>query len=168
MLTIITTFHILAALAIVALVLLQQGKGADAGAAFGAGGSGTVFGARGAASFLTRATAVLALVFFLTSLGLAAWWSAPRSRSNPTGRRGSRPTCRAPPRTFRRDLRPATEPLPAGAAPSDIPGADVPPGPSTSNQAAPGAYGGSGSAAPGHPVPGLNHGERRCSFPTRA
>ena len=71
MLTIITTFHILAALAIIALVLLQQGKGADAGAAFGAGGSGTVFGARGAASFLTRTTAALAVVFFLTSLGLA-------------------------------------------------------------------------------------------------
>ena len=75
MLTILTTLHLLAAVAIVALVLLQQGKGADAGAAFGAGGSGTVFGARGAASFLTRSTAVLALVFFLTSLGLA-WFAS--------------------------------------------------------------------------------------------
>ena len=75
MLTIITTLHVLAALAIIALVLLQQGKGADAGAAFGAGGSGTVFGSRGAASFLTRTTAALALVFFLTSLGLA-WISS--------------------------------------------------------------------------------------------
>ena len=75
MLTILTTLHILAALAIIALVLLQQGKGADAGAAFGAGGSGTVFGARGAASFLTRGTAVLALVFFLTSLALA-WFAS--------------------------------------------------------------------------------------------
>ena len=75
MLTIRTTIHLLAAVAIVALVLLQQGKGADAGAAFGAGGSGTVFGARGAASFLTRSTAVLALVFFLTSLGLA-WFAS--------------------------------------------------------------------------------------------
>ena len=75
MLTIITTFHVLAALAIIALVLLQQGKGADAGAAFGAGGAGTVFGARGASSFLTRVTAGLAVVFFLTSLGLA-WLSS--------------------------------------------------------------------------------------------
>ena len=75
MLTILTTLHLLAAVAIVALVLLQQGKGADAGAAFGAGGSGAVFGARGAASFLTRGTAVLALVFFLTSLGLA-WFAS--------------------------------------------------------------------------------------------
>ena len=75
MLTIITTFHMLAALAIIALVLLQQGKGADAGAAFGGGGAGTVFGARGASSFLTRITAGLAVVFFLTSLGLA-WLSS--------------------------------------------------------------------------------------------
>lgn len=75
MLTIITTFHVLAAVAIIALVLLQQGKGADAGAAFGAGGAGTVFGVRGAASFLTRVTAGLAVVFFLTSLGLA-WLSS--------------------------------------------------------------------------------------------
>ena len=75
MLTIITTFHVLAALAIIALVLLQQGKGADAGAAFGAGGAGTVFGARGASSFLTRVTAGLAVLFFLTSLGLA-WMSS--------------------------------------------------------------------------------------------
>ena len=75
MLIIITMLHVLAALAIIALVLLQQGKGADAGAAFGAGGAGTVFGSRGAASFLTRTTAVLAVVFFLTSLGLA-WLSS--------------------------------------------------------------------------------------------
>ena len=75
MLTIITTFHILAAVAIIALVLLQQGKGADAGAAFGGGGASTVFGARGASSFLTRVTAGLAVVFFLTSLGLA-WLSS--------------------------------------------------------------------------------------------
>ena len=75
MLTVITTLHILAAVAIVAVVLLQQGRGADAGTGFGAGGAGTVFGARGAASFLTRITAALAVVFFLTSLGLA-WMSS--------------------------------------------------------------------------------------------
>ena len=53
------------------LVLLQRGKGADAGAGFGAGASGTVFGARGSASFLSRTTAVLATLFFLSSLGLS-------------------------------------------------------------------------------------------------
>jgi len=65
------TAHTLIALAIIALVLLQRGKGADAGAAFGAGASGTVFGSRGSASFFSRMTAVLATVFFLSSLGLA-------------------------------------------------------------------------------------------------
>ena len=64
-------FHVLFALGIVGLVMMQQGRGADAGAAFGGGASGTVFGAQGAASFLTRATAVLALLFFGSSLLLA-------------------------------------------------------------------------------------------------
>ena len=59
------------ALLIVVLVLLQKGKGADAGAGFGAGASGTVFGSRGSASFFSRATAVLATMFFATSLTLA-------------------------------------------------------------------------------------------------
>ena len=57
-------FHVLIAAAIVGLVLLQRGKGADAGAGFGAGASGTVFGARGSASFLSRMTATLAALFF--------------------------------------------------------------------------------------------------------
>lgn len=63
--------HTLIALLIIVLVLLQRGKGADAGAAFGAGASGTVFGARGSSSFFSRATAVCATLFFITSLGLA-------------------------------------------------------------------------------------------------
>jgi len=63
--------HTLIALGIIALVLLQRGKGADAGAGFGAGASGTVFGARGAGSFFSRATAVLATAFFASSLTLA-------------------------------------------------------------------------------------------------
>lgn len=63
--------HTLIALGIIALVLLQRGKGADAGAGFGAGASGTVFGARGSGSFFSRATAVLATAFFISSLALA-------------------------------------------------------------------------------------------------
>jgi len=63
--------HTLIALLIIVLVLLQRGKGADAGAAFGAGASGTVFGARGSGSFFSRATAVCATAFFVTSLTLA-------------------------------------------------------------------------------------------------
>ncbi|WP_127476794.1 preprotein translocase subunit SecG [Sulfurivermis fontis] len=69
--TLIVIVHVLASLGVIGLVLLQQGKGADAGAAFGSGASATVFGARGSGSFLTRATAILATVFFLTSLSLA-------------------------------------------------------------------------------------------------
>jgi preprotein translocase subunit SecG len=63
--------HTLIALLIIVLVLLQRGKGADAGAAFGAGASGTVFGARGSSSFFSRATAVCATLFFVSSLALA-------------------------------------------------------------------------------------------------
>src|SRR5512137_2489157 len=73
--TLAVVFHVLLAFAIVGLVLLQRGKGADAGAGFGAGASGTVFGARGSASFLSRTTAVLATLFFLTSLGLSYLFS---------------------------------------------------------------------------------------------
>jgi preprotein translocase subunit SecG len=63
--------HFFCAAAIVSLVLLQRGKGADAGAGFGAGASGTVFGARGASTALSRATAILAGIFMITSLSLA-------------------------------------------------------------------------------------------------
>ena len=64
--------HLVMAVALVVLVLLQQGKGAQAGAAFGGGGSSqTLFGARGSANFLTRTTAVIATVFFVTTLALA-------------------------------------------------------------------------------------------------
>jgi len=79
--TLAVVFHVLLAAGIVGLVLLQRGKGADAGAGFGAGASGTVFGARGSASFLSRTTAVLATLFFLSSLGLAYLFS---QRSEPT------------------------------------------------------------------------------------
>lgn len=68
--TVVIVMHLLAALGLVALVLLQQGKGAEAGASFGAGASGTVFGSQGSATFLSRFTAVLAATFFVTSLGL--------------------------------------------------------------------------------------------------
>lgn len=69
--TFVVVIHLLMALGLVVLVLLQQGKGADAGASFGAGASATVFGSQGSATFLSRFTAILAAVFFITSLGLA-------------------------------------------------------------------------------------------------
>ena len=68
---VVVALHVLIALAIIGLVLLQHGKGADMGSGFGSGSSGSLFGATGSANFLSRATAVLATVFFLTSLGLA-------------------------------------------------------------------------------------------------
>lgn len=77
--TFIWIIHLLVSIGIVVLVLLQHGKGADLGAAFGSGASGSLFGASGSANFLSRATAVLATVFFITSLSLA--WLASREHS---------------------------------------------------------------------------------------
>lgn len=71
MYTVLLLGHVVIAIALVVLVLLQHGKGADAGAAFGSGASSTMFGSRGAASFLSRITAALAAGFFITSLVLA-------------------------------------------------------------------------------------------------
>ena len=102
---VVLVFHILAALGIVGLVLIQHGKGADVGAAFGSGASGSVFGASGSANFLSRATAVLAVVFFMTSLGLTYF----HARKSDTG--GV-----------------MTQPLPAQSLPGQIPG-QAPPAP---------------------------------------
>jgi preprotein translocase subunit SecG len=76
---VIMVLHVVAALVVIGLVLLQHGKGADMGAAFGSGASGSLFGATGSANFLSRTTAVLAAVFFITSLGLT-YYSANKSR----------------------------------------------------------------------------------------
>jgi preprotein translocase subunit SecG len=73
--TLAVVVHVLLAASIIALVLLQRGRGADAGAGFGAGASGTVFGSRGSGSFLSRTTAILATLFFVTSLGLSYLFS---------------------------------------------------------------------------------------------
>jgi preprotein translocase subunit SecG len=75
MITLLLIVHVLVAVAIIGLVLLQHGKGADMGAAFGSGGSQTLFGSRGSANFLSRTTAVLAAVFFATSMLLAYLYS---------------------------------------------------------------------------------------------
>ncbi|MDM4770216.1 preprotein translocase subunit SecG [Solimonas sp. SE-A11] len=69
--TFLVILQVLVGIGLVGLILLQHGKGADAGAAFGSGASGTVFGSRGSANFLSRATAYLATVFFIASLALA-------------------------------------------------------------------------------------------------
>ena len=67
----ILIIHVVASLSVIGLVLIQHGKGADAGAAFGGGSSGSVFGARGSSNFLTRATSISVTVFFCTSIALA-------------------------------------------------------------------------------------------------
>lgn len=72
MYTFILTIHVLLAVLLIGLILIQQGKGADAGATFGAGGSGTVFGS-GQANFITRMTTALAALFFVTSITLAIY-----------------------------------------------------------------------------------------------
>ena len=130
--TLAVVFHVLVAAAIVGLVLLQRGKGADAGAGFGAGASGTVFGARGSASFLSRTTAVLATLFFVSSLLLSYLFShgaAPTSvvdrvkSEQPAPVSGSPmlPSTGTPPMTAPSSA-PATTPVapatPGGAAPA--------------------------------------------------
>jgi preprotein translocase subunit SecG len=69
--TLLNVVQVVAALGVIVLVLIQHGKGADMGAAFGSGSSGSLFGATGSANFLSRATAALATVFFVATLGLA-------------------------------------------------------------------------------------------------
>ena len=79
---ILLVVQVVVAIALIALILMQHGKGADAGAAFGSGASATVFGARGSANFLSRSTAILAVVFFVNSLSLAYLAaSVPEARS---------------------------------------------------------------------------------------
>ena len=78
--TIILSIHIILSIVLVILILVQHGKGADAGAAFGSGASSTVLGARGSATFLTKITTIIALIFFITSLSLAYFASNKHSK----------------------------------------------------------------------------------------
>lgn len=84
MLALLIAFHMVVAVALIALVLVQRGRGAEAGAAFGSGASQTVFGSRGSGSFLTRITAVLATLFFISSLTLAYVYSQRVERASVT------------------------------------------------------------------------------------
>ena len=120
--------HVVIALAIVGLVMLQQGRGADAGAGFG-GASSSVFGARGAASFLSRSTAIMATLFFITSLSLAYLAG---NLDNKTQDIMDVPVTEAP---AKRDLPPVSI-QPAAPAKSDVPAVAptaVPPAPAGGN-----------------------------------
>lgn len=81
--TLFNVFYVLVASAMTALILMQQGAGASAGAAFGSGASGTVFGARGSANFMSKSTAVLATIFMLMSLGMAIYMHKSTGPGNP-------------------------------------------------------------------------------------
>ena len=119
--TLLLVVHVTAALAIIGLVLLQHGKGADMGAAFGGGASGSVFGATGSANFLSRATAILAAVFFLTSMGLT-WYYAHKGSSK--GVMAAPPAVQAPATVPGAQIPVPTPDLPADGADSktkDIP-----------------------------------------------
>jgi preprotein translocase subunit SecG len=120
--TLIIVAHVLIALGIIGLVLLQHGKGADMGSGFGGGSSSSLFGATGSANFLSRATAALATVFFLSSLGLAYLASEK-------------------PRTEASTVMDAVKPQPPAAPAGEIP----------KPQALPPAGGGAGSPASGIP-----------------
>jgi preprotein translocase subunit SecG len=139
--------HLLVAVTVCGLVLLQHGKGADMGAAFGSGSSGSLFGAAGSANFLSRSTAVLAAVFFFSSLGLTYLGTthsatkdvmqqgvmgdvppvkagdvptpAPAQGSAPTPAQGSTPA--TPPAAPASGAAPATAPAGAGSKAGDVP-----------------------------------------------
>jgi preprotein translocase subunit SecG len=110
--TLVLVLHVLAALAIIGLVLLQHGKGADMGAAFGGGASGSLFGSTGSANFLSRTTALLATIFFVTSLALT-WFSAHRTEAK--GVMGTQPATQA------------QSTAPSTTAPVPVPAPDKPP-----------------------------------------
>src|SRR5881394_1524664 len=109
--TILTILQVLSAFAIVSLVLLQRGKGADAGAGFGAGASGTVFGARGATTGLSRMTAVFAAIFMLNSLCLTYLFQH-EARNAPTSLLDQVPVSTTAPAST---VPPQTSPAPAPA-----------------------------------------------------
>ncbi len=114
--TITLTAHILVGLSVIGLVLMQHGKGADMGAAFGGGASGSLFGATGSANFLSRATAVLATIFFLTSLGLA--YMASKQPATVGGSVMDAAVQKAPPTTAPANV---PVPVPDGSKARDIP-----------------------------------------------
>jgi preprotein translocase subunit SecG len=108
---IVLIIHVVVTVVLIGLVLIQQGKGADAGAAFGAGASQTVFGSRGSASFLTRATATLATVFFVTSLSLAFMAGQVREQTSVTEQMATQPGPAAVPEGAVMDEAPADIPV---------------------------------------------------------
>jgi preprotein translocase subunit SecG len=118
--TLLIVAQVICAVAIIVLVLLQHGKGADMGAAFGGGASGSLFGATGSANFLSRTTAAMATLFFLATLGLAYTGTASRSPQTSGGVMSTMPPAAAP--TVVPDAsKDAAKDAGSGSKPADIP-----------------------------------------------
>jgi preprotein translocase subunit SecG len=149
--TIFSVFYVLIAAAMIVLILMQRGDGANAGASFGGGASGTVFGARGSASFLTRTTGVLATLFFLLSLGMGIYLSHHGVKPSPkqtlgvmAGVGSSAPAASAPAASAAATSTPAasapvqhsevpTAPVSSAATASEVPAAPATSAPSASH-----------------------------------
>ena len=123
--TIAIVIQVLSAIGVIVLVLLQQGKGADMGAAFGSGSSGSLFGATGSANFLSRMTAVLATVFFVCTLALAFFANSPGAGRTPASVMDGLSTPAAPAPAVPGDL-PAPAPGGSGATQKSGSGNDIP------------------------------------------
>jgi len=133
--SVVLVLHVLAAIAVCGFVLLQHGKGADMGAAFGGGSSGSLFGAAGSANFLSRSTAVLATVFFLTSVALT-WFGSQQGAPQGVMEKG----------VMERTLPSKPSDVPAPATPTTP--APATPAPSTGTAGAPGSTGNAPSDVP--------------------
>ena len=149
MFVIFSVFYILIAAAMIVLILLQNGAGADAGSGFGAGASATVFGARGSSTFLTRATGVLATLFFLLSLGMGIYLHANGAPQASTSGLGVMAAVADKPAAVK------ATPAPAAVSGSEVPAAV----PGSSNKAVP-------AAAPvATPAPTKSQGEVPAATP---
>jgi preprotein translocase subunit SecG len=128
--TLLIVVQVIAAIAVIVLVLLQHGKGADMGAAFGGGASGSLFGATGSANFLSRSTGVVATVFFLATLGLAYTSTEIKRPASDTGGVMGVPATTPAPTNTPKDI-----PTPSGQTPQSAPAAALPatPAPATTD-----------------------------------
>ena len=125
--TIVLIVHVAAAFMIIGLVLLQRGKGAEAGTGFGAGASGTVFGARGSSNFLSHTTGVLVAIFFATSMALTYLSTQHKAPTSLLDESAPAPTVPAPAET--------PTPAPATPAPTTSPSGELPALPNAASEA---------------------------------
>jgi preprotein translocase subunit SecG len=124
--TILTVAQVFFSLGLIGLVLIQHGKGADAGAAFGSGASQTVFGAQGSGSFLTRFTAIVATLFFLTSMALAYYATQGNEPAGLMDQLGDTATIAAPERNDSKPVPTSDIPAVPGDSMVERSGSDVP------------------------------------------